>query len=64
MDKNEYEKGFDRFILKKALGIVLILAAGFMMELSMGIDGILHYISLAVIVIFMLIGFRMFYLGF
>ncbi|EHP45265.1 hypothetical protein CE91St19_29920 [Odoribacter laneus] len=64
MDKNEYEKGFDRFILKKALGIVLILAAGFMMELSMGIDGILHYISLAVIVILMLIGFRMFYLGF
>ena len=64
MDKNEYEKGFDRFILKKALGIVLILAAGFMMELSMGIDGILHYISLAVILILMLIGFRMFYLGF
>ena len=64
MDKNEYEKGFDRFILKKALGIVLILAAGFMMELSLGIDGILHYISLAVIVILMLIGFRMFYLGF
>lgn len=64
MDKNEYEKGFDRFILKKALGIVLILAAGFMMELSMGIDGILHCISLAVIVILMLIGFRMFYLGF
>lgn len=64
MDKNEYEKGFDRCILKKALGIVLILAAGFMMELSMGIDGILHYISLAVIVILMLIGFRMFYLGF
>ncbi|MBS1318624.1 MAG: hypothetical protein HP046_01120 [Parabacteroides sp.] len=64
MDKNEYEKGFDRFILKKVLGIVLILAAGFMMELSMGIDGILHYISLAVIVILMLIGFRMFYLGF
>ena len=64
MDKNEYEKGFDRFILKKALGIVLILAAGFMMELSMGIDGILHYISLAVIVILMLIGFRMCYLGF
>lgn len=64
MDKNEYEKGFDRFILKKALGIVLILAAGFMMELFMGIDGILHYILLAVIVILMLIGFRMFYLGF
>lgn len=64
MDKNEYEKGFDRCILKKALGIVLILAAGFMMELSMGIDGILHYILLAVIVILMLIGFRMFYLGF